>query len=205
MRRTRPMLRILGGLSEAQDLMDARDYEKARDLLLEVEVDIQRASIRSAHVHWLLGITLDNLGDLPMALSHIEKAIELDPLAVPFHRSFDIVTNRIRASLVAPERDPGDESTPRLYELLVRSGEADTGCHVAMARHHLHAGELDEAMRLLVAVTTLDPLHHEAWVLTAALARKAGDAELAERAEIEAAATSGKAPVPFAIKGVAEG
>ncbi|MGI5863848.1 MAG: hypothetical protein ACOX6T_17580 [Myxococcales bacterium] len=205
MRRTRVMLRMLGGLSEAQDLMDAKDYERACDLLLEIEADVQRASIRSAHLHWLLGITLDNLGDLPMALLHIEKAIELDPLSVPFHRSFDIVVNRIRAALLAPGRDPGDASTPRLHELLVLSGEADADCHVAMARHHAHAGELEEAMRLLAAVTTLDPLHREAWALTSALARKAGDAELAERADIEAAATSGKAPVPFAIKGVAEG
>jgi Flp pilus assembly protein TadD len=74
-----------------------------------------------------------------------------------------------------------------------------------MARHHVHGGDHEAALRLLDAVTTLDPLHHEAWMLTASIARRAGDAELAERADIEAAATSAQGPGPFAVKGVAEG
>ncbi|MGB8929887.1 MAG: hypothetical protein WCC48_01420 [Anaeromyxobacteraceae bacterium] len=64
---------------------------------------------------------------------------------------------RIRAALAAEDRAIDDPSTPRLYELLVRSGETDAAAHVALAKFWLAKGEPAKAARIADAVTLLSP------------------------------------------------
>jgi hypothetical protein len=101
-------------------------------------------------------------------------------------------------ALADPERDAADESTPRLYELLLGAGEADVPSHLAMARWLIAAGRRDEARRILEAVTLLAPASRDAWLAKGALALASGDEEEAVRCDAQASALSSTA-VPFAI------
>lgn len=201
MRRTTWVLKQLSAQVQAQELMDGQEHEKARDLLLELLVELERAGVAGGHVHWMLCITFDHLGDLPMALYHVEKAVAVDPLSVPFHRSFDIITSRLLSVLTDGDRAVDDPSTPKLYELLVRSGEADSAAHLVMARYCASSGDTARALRLLESLVSLDPLHHGAWELLAEVAGAEGMTELAERAGVEAAATLDQGPGSMASAG----
>ena len=138
-----------------------------------------------------------------MAFQHVTEAMKQDPLALPVRRSFDIIANRLRAALADDEREADDASTPRLYALLTQAGEADVHAHLAMVRYHLATGDLAEAAALVDAVTRLWPASEAAWTAKAAVARGAGDAEAATRAEVEAASLR-TAVAPFAVPGTAQ-
>jgi DNA-binding SARP family transcriptional activator len=51
-----------------------------------------------------------------------------------------------------------------------------------MARFYAHCGDHAAALRLLEAITTLEPTHREAWETTLETARAAGDSARAEAA-----------------------
>jgi hypothetical protein len=137
-----------------------------------------------------------------MAFEQITTAIAKDPLAVPFRHSFDLITGRIKAALADAERASDDPSTPRLYALLQRAGEADVGAHLAMARYNLATGKPEQARALVDAVTLLHAGSREAWEMKATIAGATGDATAAEQARLEAAALIEGAPA-FAIPGPA--
>jgi len=89
-------------------------------------------------VAWGLAVVCDGLGEFESAMAHIKEALEIDPLAIPYQRSFATIVDRIRRVLGEESRDPEDPTTPRLYQLLVESGEGDVGSHLAMARYLRH-------------------------------------------------------------------
>jgi len=151
----------------------------------------------------VIAIALDEMGELEMAWKELEKAMRADPLALPLRHSFEIVANRVRAALVAPDRAAGDPSTPRLYGLLVQAGEADLGAHIAMARYELASGQPAGARERAVAVTKLFPASKEAWKLLAEVARAQGDDLTAAGAELEAASTAALEPL-FGVFGQAK-
>jgi tetratricopeptide (TPR) repeat protein len=183
MRRDEKWMRRLGMMERARELFENKESAQSRDLLLELRSDPDAP--RSGHLSWRLAIVSDCMEDFEMALSYIEEAIATDPLAVPYHRSFDIIVDRIRDALTAKGRAVGDPTTPRLYRLLVGSSEANLACHIVMARYHASQGQYQEALKLLDAVTTLDPAAREAWVALAEVARAAGNEEMAKRADLE--------------------
>jgi hypothetical protein len=138
-------------------------------------------------------------------MRHIREALALDPLAGPFNRSFDIITQHIRAELLPPDRPANDAGTPRLYQLLIEAGATeDEEPHLAMARYLLSTGDRVADLRLTEAVATLFPLSSRAWVLRAEVAVAMGDPEAAAVAKAQAAAL-GEGPVPFAVPGQAQG
>jgi tetratricopeptide (TPR) repeat protein len=174
-------------------------FDEARAAYLKLRGDCARAGIKSAHVAWGLAVTCDGLGEFETAMGHIREALEIDPLAIPYQRSFDVIVERLRKTLGDDTRDPGDPSTPRLYQMLVQAGEGDVNSHLAMARYHHHTGDNRAALKLLDAVTTLAPACRQAWAYKAVVARSAGDFQSASEAEIEAAALEGHERVPFTM------
>jgi tetratricopeptide (TPR) repeat protein len=193
-------------VKKAQELMDGQDFDEARLLLLELRRDCQRQGVRTAQVPWMLAIVGDYTRDADMAVQFIQEALQTDPLSVPVLRSFDIISGHLKGELTSAERPADAEDTPRLYALLQQLGEADVPCHLAMARHEAHAGQLAEALHRLEAVVLLAPFAREAWALKAEVAGKLGDAAAAQRAALEAAALGGDAPLrPFGVPGRAEG
>lgn len=166
--------------------------------------ELAQAGRTSGFTLWHVALIATRMGELEMAFDYITQALESDPIAAPLRRSFVSITHQMREALAAGTREATDPSTPRLYDLLVRSGEADVGCHLAMVRWCSAAGDHARARALADAVTALHPLDREAWLCAAEAARSAGDGDSAARATAEAAALCDE-PVPFALQEVARG
>lgn len=164
----------------------------------------KRLGVTSGALFWHAAVANDYAGNWEAAFEYIDRALQLDPIAEPFRSSFGIITNRIRGALTAADRAVDDPSTPKLYDLLVRAGEADVGCHAAMARYAAATGDLARAKAIADAVALLFPAAREAWKAKADVAAAAGDTATAETCAVELAAL-GEPRVPFAIPGVAQG
>lgn len=190
---------LIGDMVRARDAVEREDFDDASAALLKLRAELANKGVRSAHVAWSLAITSDGQGELEKALDYICEALELDPLALPYQRSYDVIIERIRKMLGNEERSPVDASTPRIYEVLTRAGEGDSTSHLAMARWHFHAGDHRSSMRLLEALTTLNPSFRLAWQWKARVARALGDNETATQADFESAALEGYEAMPFAF------
>lgn len=106
--------KLLRDLARAQELTEQDKFAEAREVFQQVRTAAHKQGIRSGHVAWGMAIACDYEGDLETAMQHILEALELDPLAGPFNRSFDIIAEHIRQALVADDRAPDDVSTQRL-------------------------------------------------------------------------------------------
>ena len=158
-----------------------------------------RQGVESAYLRYVLAQALELNGELEMAFDEIKKAMKLDPLALPIRHAFQELAGRIRASLTDPARAVDDPEVPRLYTVLLEAGEAD----LAMVRFELATAQLVKARERVEAVTRLFPAHREAWVLLAQVARAQGEAEVALRAETEAATAVARDPL-FGVVGQAK-
>ncbi|MFO0585450.1 MAG: tetratricopeptide repeat protein [Anaeromyxobacter sp.] len=183
--------------------LDRSDKAAAMQVFRSVLVEAERLGVDSAYLRWVVAVTHDELGALEMAWEEMEKSIAADPLSLPARRSFEIIADRVRAALRAPGRAVDDASTPRLYAMLIRAGEADLGAHVAMARFELATGRVAEARGLADAVVRLFPASREAWSLLADVARAQGDAVTAASAGLEAASAGALEPM-FGVFGQAK-
>lgn len=201
--RERTTCKTLDALVHVEQLVDKRELDEARQVLTDLLRDDPRAH-KSGHVAWWQAIVADYSERFEEAMNHIEHALQVDPICVQYHRSFDVIVDRIRKSLASEARKPDDPSTPRLYRLLLGSAAADTESHLAMARHHAHQGETASALRLLDAVTTLEPTCKAAWQLVLDIAKGAGDAPRAEAAAMQLQSLD-EAPALFSIPGTAQG
>lgn len=187
--------KMLGDMARARELTEEQDFESARQAYLRLRAEAARAGIRSAHVAWGLAIACDGLGEYEAALSYVKEALELDPLAIPYRRSYDLILDNVRKTLADDSRDAADPSTPRLYELLVCTGEGDVGSHLAMVRYLIATGQNVDASRLLDAVTVLAPHNRRAWQLKAEVAGALGHDDEATAATFTASALDGREPV----------
>lgn len=195
---------LLGELRRGYGLQEERNLEEARTTFRGVVEEARRLGFESGFALWNLAIASDYAGELEMAFDYIMQAIAADPLARPFRDSFDVIARRLREALAAAGRAADDPSTPRLYELLTRAGEADVASHAAMARWCVATGDQARALAIAEAVTLLHPADPAAWLCKAEVARAAGRPEEAALATAEAAALD-VTPVPFAVPGVARG
>jgi hypothetical protein len=191
-------------LRRAYDLGENGKFEEAVRLYQLVEGRLRADGLESGFVLWHIAIAYDNLGELENAFHNACKALDTDPLAQPFQNSFDIIAGRVRAALASDERPVDDPSTPRLYDLLVSTGEADVPAHAAMVRWLLATGDLARAGKIAEALVTLHPEDPLSWRCKAEVARSAGDGPVADECLAEAA-VRGSAPAPFAVPGVAQG
>lgn len=194
---------MLADMQRVDELGQQRQYAEAKELALKVKAGLAWAGVGSAHVEWLLAVLSDYLAESEQAFKHITEAMRMDPLEPSIEKSFGIITDKLRRTLIDPERDPADESTHRLHGLLVQAGCADELVHLAFARHLAEVGKGEEAMKVLDAVLVLSPACRDAWVVKAVVAKKFGFIDEAAAAEAEAAACDG-VPVPlFGIPGQA--
>lgn len=175
-------------LSRARELTELGDHSAAKAALLRLRQECSRQGVASAHVAWCLAAACDGLGEFPEALAFAREAVRIDPLAVPYHRSYEVIVERIREALSDEQRRADDPTTPALHELLLESDDGDARSHIAMARWHLHRDDPGSARQLLEAVVTLSPSVRDAWHLLARAARDMGDERRAQQAELEAAA-----------------
>jgi tetratricopeptide (TPR) repeat protein len=207
----RPEARVVG-TKTLQSLLDeirrALEMERTKPeaavlSLRGVLSEALRQGVESAYLRYVLAQALELNGELEMAFDEIKKAMKLDPLALPIRHAFQELAGRIRASLTDPARAVDDPEVPRLYTVLLEAGEADLAAHLAMVRFELATAQLVKARERVEAVTRLFPAHREAWVLLAQVARAQGEAEVALRAETEAATAVARDPL-FGVVGQAK-
>jgi tetratricopeptide (TPR) repeat protein len=199
MRRT-----MLADLARLHEHGERREYEEARKLAENITAGLARVGLGSAHISWVRAVLFDYLGELEQAFRLAMEAITLDPVEPNYEKSFCIIVDKLRRALLDPERDPADESTPRLHAMLVQAGKADDLVHVALARHLAEVGKGEEALTVLDAVVRLSPVCGDAWTVKAVIARDLGREEEALAAQAEAAACDGGGQVLlFGIPGQA--
>lgn len=170
-------------ISEARGHLDREAWTEARDGYLAVQEKAQALGIESAYLLWALSLAQEKLGDAEESFRLVCAAVVLDPMHSTLSGRFSEAAEALRRRLEFASKRPERQHPARLYQALLRAGEADAGSHVAMARAHLAQGELEEARKLLESTTLLDPTRGEAWKLLAEVARRRGDAAAAEQAE----------------------
>ncbi len=196
---------MLGEVAKARELTERAEFDEAKAAFLKLRAQCLKDGLKSAHVSWGLAIACDGMGEFDAALTYVREALEIDPLAIPYQRSYSVIVEHIREKLGDEARLPDDATTPKLYELLLRAGEGDAKSHLAMARHLVHRGEHGKAAAILEALTTLTPTCRDAWQELAVARRSTGDESGAAYAEIEAAALEGHEPLAFAFGPTARG
>lgn len=192
-----PYLPLLNELGEIIEAMEKNEFEQARDRLVALNASCTSRGLRSPHVLWHLSIACDYLGDSEMAYENIREALELDPVSIPFWKSYRIIIERMQSTLADTTRPPDDPLRLRLYNLLVTANEVTLPCHVAVARYHRTTGRADESVRMLEALTLLHPAYAPAWRELANAAHAAGREELVERAEMHAIMLGAEKEQPF--------
>ena len=175
-------------LYRAQEQTEREEYAEARATLTNVRGRCLGLGVHSAHLSWSLAVACDGLGDHEAALHHAREAVRMDPLALPYQRSLQLIATHLAAELARPDRAPDAADTPRLYELLLQLNEADAESHLAMARWHLHHDDALPALTLLEALAKLEPWRLAVWDLLGEAARRAGRPDRALEADREAMA-----------------
>lgn len=174
---------LLQQLRSVEQLIEEHKHEEARTALLALHSRAAAAKMSSAYLAWKLAIVFDCIGDGLKAAHYAELAVQLDPLALPFHGSLETILTRIRRTLADPELDASEAWIPQMYGTLQHLGEADDASHLAFAKHLLTRNDAAHALRVLEALTLLSPSFAAGWELLASVARKVGNQELAKNAE----------------------
>jgi len=172
-------------MQQAEELMEKGDFVQAVELMRGVRAEARKRRLPHGMVSWRLCVFLDHLDDLEEAFVMAVEAVDQDPLSASIRNSFHIIAKQLRDRLAAPDREPADPTTPRLYSLLSENDAAEDSTHLAMARFLVQSGDAAGARRLLDAVTVLSPNCAGAWALLESVAKGVGDEELAKKCEVE--------------------
>lgn len=194
-------------LESAQELLEGGQPEEARRQYEAVREQLEAEGLESAYVFYGLAETWRHeraqtpqrtLEALERGFEACCEAVRLDPIHPAHQDQFAHFGQRLRTFFCAPAQLPDEAAAPRLYATLLRAGEADAACHVAMARHLAGHGRGEEARRLLKATVLLEPACAEAWRLLAEIARGASDGACAAECEARAAALA-EVAAPFGV------
>lgn len=185
-------------ISEARDCLDREEWAPARDKYLAVQEKAEGLGIESPYLLWALSLAHEQLDDAEESFRLVSAAIVADPMHPTLAKRFSEAAAAMRQRLELASRSPEGQHPARIYQALLRSGEADAGSHVAMARVQLAQGEVQEARKLLESTTLLEPSRIEAWRLRADVARKQGDTAAAAEADSQVAALEGR-EAPYGV------
>lgn len=181
---------VMAALTEGGAHADKNEAAEALEDYRRALHAAQKNGVVSGYIFWNVALAAERLGDLATAYEFVLKALEADPCALPYRKAFDGLGAQMLALLADPARDPRDEVTPRLYELLVSKSAADLPAHFAMTRHLLATGQLDRALNIAGALTVLYPAAREAWTALAEVHRAKSDLSAAAECSATAAALS---------------
>jgi predicted Zn-dependent protease len=191
------MRAVLAQAASANQKMNQADHEGALVELRALEGRLGQLRLPpSGWVKWAIAVCLDLTDDPRGALDKIGEALDADPLNPAHHASFGVIVNRLRTRLT--DALEGDPEIPRLYGRLQHEDECDLPSHLVWARHLVHVKRLDEAAKVLEAVTLLAPASLDGWQARARVERLRGNDTAAAECEAEASVRGGK-PVAFGI------
>lgn len=175
---------LLHDLRRVQSFIDDKDFSAALRLALTVRAEAKSTTGReSAFASFLAAIAADMGGSAEVAFRYITEALALDPLALPFEHSFDIVVSHLRDTLIDPGRDAADPTIERVYRLLLNVGKADNDCHLRLVEHYVANDRLDEAYKLADALVELAPTCAGGWAVRMTIARRLGREDIARESE----------------------
>lgn len=184
---------IEGELDKIRASADKAEWPEVRERLVETRRHLDHLCIRSAYVLWLSAVAADMTENLEEAVAFVRQARAIDHFQTDFIRSEQVIFHHAR-SLLSDRAASGDVGGLRIYELLLLHGEADGSSHLAAARCHLAADNVDAASKLADALVLLFPGWPEAWRLKAEVARRARNETLA--VEMDARALTAGRPAP---------
>ena len=185
-------------MKEAHDLGDREAWAEARDAFRAVIKEAEALGIQSAFAWMRLSTVHLELNEVEEAFAAISRCLLLDLVLPGSSSAFNSAVAAMRDLLERRSDNAADDAPPRLYAALSRIGETDPRCHVALARHHLRDGRLEEARALLEATTLLEPAGADAWTLLADVAKRHGDEAKAKELQARALALK-EAGTPFGI------
>jgi len=185
-------------LSEARDCLDREEWAPAREKYLVAQAKAQSLGIESPYLLWALSLAQERLGEVEESFRLVSAAIVADPMHPTLTNRFSEAAAALRQRLEFASRHPAGKHLARIYQALLRSGEADAGSHVAMARAELAQGDVEAARKLLESTTLLEPSRIEAWRLMAEVARKQGDVAAAAEADSHVAELEGR-EAPYGV------
>jgi tetratricopeptide (TPR) repeat protein len=190
-------------LEAARATLDRDEVEPARKAFARVRRWAKRLGVRSSYLLWSLSHLHQRQGRVEWAYRAIGEALVMDPLHPNLQERFAELARAVREALERRSHAATDRSCRRLYDALLRTGEADWTSHLAIARHDLARGRVEEAGKVLGALTLLEPNRAEAWRMYAEQARKAEDLDrfeacLARAGAAEVAVTPYGTPSPAA-------
>ena len=180
--RTFPDIRmraLVGQAGSANKKLAEREHESALIDLRALEGRLAQLGLQSSWVKWALAVSLDMTGEHLAAFEKIGEALMLDPLNPANHQSYEIIVNRLRAFIT--DATEGDPQIAAIYARLQRENECDVATHVCWAGYLAFTRKLDEAAKVLAAVTLLAPASIDAWKARAAVESARGlETEAAE-------------------------
>ncbi len=183
--RTFPDIRmraLLGQANVANKKLADREHESALVDLRALEGRLTQLGLHSSWVKWALAVSLDMTSEPIAAFDKIGEALVSDPLNPANHQSYEIIVNRLRA--IIADATEGDPQIAAIYARLQREDECDVATHVCWAGYLAFTRKLDEAAKVLAAVTLLAPASIDAWRARAAVEAARGRAT--EAAECQA-------------------
>ena len=175
--RTFPDIRmraLVGQASAANKKLAERDHESALIDLRALEGRLAQLGLQSSWVKWALAVSLDMTGEPLAAFDKIGEALVIDPLNPANHESYEIIANRLRAMIA--DATQGDPQIADIYARLQRENECDVTTHVCWAGYLAFTRKLDQAAKVLAAVTLLAPASIDAWRARAAVEAARGNA-----------------------------
>jgi hypothetical protein len=171
---------LLQDLRNAQRAIDEQEFDVALRFALTARADAKGVTARdSAFACFLAAVAADMGGNFEAGFEYICEALTLDPLALPFQHSHDIIVSHLRAVVIDPARDAAEPTIERVYRALLNAGKADNDCHLRLIEHYAATDRLDDAFKLADALVELAPTCAEGWALRMTVARRLGKEDIA--------------------------
>ena len=144
---------LVDRVAAAVKLVDAKNYEEALPLLLELRRELEAHGMPTAFISYHVAVCADMLGEDPeLAVDAILAAIAQDPTNCYFENSRDILAQRLEERIVAAT---GDDRA-FLYRLLVRLERVRTAASLKFAEWCIDNDRLDVAKRIVFASTVCE-------------------------------------------------
>ncbi len=183
-------------VERADELLEARKFAEARDVLLPAAKRAEETGVQSAMLMSALSYALEGAGDAEGAYDWARRAICRDPISQLGTGRLLSALARLRELHERPGTPP--EDVRRIYEKLLRAGEATVDSHLVMVLLALEEKNVEEAQRLVDALILLEPSNPEVWNHHALVAEARGATEVAKQSESRAEALA-EVPPPWGI------
>jgi tetratricopeptide (TPR) repeat protein len=183
-------------LTRADELLEQRRFPDACAVLRDAIEQADDAGVNSAMLMTAYSFALEGMHEIEQAYDWVHRATLRDPLHGSIISRLKSCLDALRALHEAHGTAP--EVRRRIYERLLRAGEATVNSHLVMSRLARGERNLEEAQRLVDALLLLEPSNPEVWKERARLAELRQDADVVKESLARADALA-DVPPPWGI------